>query len=82
MAKPQPIETAPKDGREVLLWTTFYSPMTGDEISRWDIGHWRVYPNGASEWASLGMPCEPTHWAPLPERPDSGAQEPGRKDEE
>lgn len=49
----QPIETAPKDGRVVLLC---------DQMgNRWtDSSHWHIK-NGC------GLP--PTHWMPLPEPP-------------
>jgi hypothetical protein len=60
----QPIETAPKDGTEVLLWvpdgTYFALMMTGS------------YEGCAMGWCDnvRGSPgFEPTHWMPLPRPP-------------
>lgn len=67
----QPIETAPKDGRSVLLW------MPGgdgtDDERRCDIGCW-----GVPDWSHYEMWLmnmgdgwfAPTHWMPLPPPPE------------
>lgn len=70
----QPIETAPKDGSNILLWTVW----DGDEISpepfsEVQLGHWSEgndLPEGHvfhrhSEWITERI-GEPTHWMPLP----------------
>jgi hypothetical protein len=54
----QPIETAPKDGTEILLTDGHYK-RTGYWATR--IGAWSI-----DAAVPLGMP---THWAPLPEFP-------------
>ena len=56
----QPIETAPKDGTEILAWDGIEH-----KIARWD------EPSGwfLSDW----MRCYPTHWQPLPAPPESPA---------
>jgi hypothetical protein len=52
----QPIETAPKDGTEILAWD-------GDQhIVAWFDGDWRF---------SDDRQCFPTHWQPLPAPPGS-----------
>ncbi len=58
-----PIETAPKDGRYILLWGTDGEPF------RMTIGSWL--------WGEKWMPMEsdrfyvtqPSHWMALPEPP-------------
>ena len=64
----QPIETAPKDGTNVSLWSSgFYG------ICHWsppgtisEDGFWCYTPR--VEWAILELKS-PTHWMPLPEPP-------------
>jgi len=71
----QPIETAPKDGTEILL----YRPLAGkthDPI----IGIYRGVPRDNGCWEETIPPgmsgenytsgfCKPTHWMPLPTAP-------------
>ncbi len=53
----QPIETAPRDGREVLLW------VHGIYVIGWyHRGEWRHGPKGYA--------VSPTHWRPLPTPPE------------
>lgn len=64
----QPIETAPKDGSDVLL---FYAEVYG-QTHQVIIGHWN--PRGFWVWqhrAVRGYSYEPTHWMPLPPAPVS-----------
>lgn len=65
----QPIETAPKDGKMVLI---------GREdglihVSRWVDAEWRIGAtinlNGV-EIARMQIRAEPTHWMPLPPPPE------------
>ena len=53
----QPIATAPRDGREVLLW------VHGIYVIGWyHRGEWRHGPKGYA--------VSPTHWRPLPTPPE------------
>lgn len=70
----QPIETAPKDGTRVLLFTDELTPPTIQ-------AQWRPYEahfDGAGEWVDVwnndpietnSGPIKPTHWRPLPAPP-------------
>ncbi len=68
----RPIETAPKDGTEIIL-TGRYSRTAGpaihnrEYVMRVTTGYW-----SANRWqtGNFGMWEEPTHWKPLPEPPD------------
>ena len=67
MSEWQPIETAPKDGTEVLVW----SEHGGVESAYWEAGcyghsGWTIY-QIRTEIAEPDFP--PTHWMPLPEPP-------------
>lgn len=60
----QPIETAPKDGSEILGW----SSISGEAYVMW----WEAI---HSDWVWCindleDMFCDPTHWMPLPEPPE------------
>jgi hypothetical protein len=57
----QPIETAPKDGREVLIFVG--SGYDGGVI----VANWREG-GGWNDWD--GDLWEPTHWMPFPEAPE------------
>jgi hypothetical protein len=61
----QPIKTAPKDGRRVLIF------QPGKKIK---LGEWqdmsRLWPNSVVGWkCTNGNFHAPTHWMPLPEPP-------------
>ena len=63
----QPIETAPKDGTDILV-------MTGEtmHVVRWinihgDFDYWAVDDNKHGPFTLRGK--APTHWMPLPEPP-------------
>jgi hypothetical protein len=77
----RPIETAPKNGTPVLLWTTYswdWAPVKAEAVTaRWH------YPGGIESergyWALIQMggyaedddvTGEPTHWMPLPGGPE------------
>lgn len=71
MSEWQPIETAPKDGRKILLWC----PTLNNMIQ----AQWRVHDMGG-EWVDIwnNDPIEdmqgvayPTHWMPLPNPPET-----------
>lgn len=58
----QPIETAPKDGRYVLLMIpAWYHPP------RWRVARWKD--TGATSGFEGYYGPEPTHWMPLPPPP-------------
>lgn len=64
-----PIETAPKDGREVLLWAS----GEGVYIGHYDISQWWTDAEFANDATRFAPPrCSPTHWRPLPPSPSSG----------
>lgn len=62
----QPIETAPKDGDEILAWNPYGAVVAS----------WQKWPNTAGGYWSTGCGCENdravkvTHWMPLPEPPN------------
>lgn len=57
----QPIETAPKDCRDVLCYVNGIG--MGQMVLYWNDGYWREKANG------MGLKIEPTHWQPLPAPP-------------
>jgi len=63
----QPIETAPKGGKWMLLWWPWVTEMAfvGYEVG----GVWYAAPTGDS-WTQNGA-ANPTHWMPLPTPPQS-----------
>ena len=58
----QPVETAPKDGTQLLLAGEFDGP--GDW--RIKMGYWAAYEN---DWHLFGGSWQPTRWMPLPAAP-------------
>ena len=69
----QPIETAPKDGTEVLLYQPrgAFKPWKG-RIRDWavNIGYWHQPGNPEHPGYWMGnRQMRPTHWMPLPEPP-------------
>lgn len=58
----RPIETAPKDGTDILIWS-----RAGREIGKYLAGReaWLGHGDNGSGWRT------PTHWQPLPEPPDA-----------
>ena len=59
----QPIETAPKDGREVLVAVD--KSYTGGVL----VALWCAHDEAWKDW-DLDT-WEPTHWMPLPEPPEA-----------
>ena len=66
MSKWQPIETAPKDGTQILIWDGNVRIVAewGDVPGDLRMGWW------ATNKSYLDSPYEPTHWAPIPEPPN------------
>jgi hypothetical protein len=71
MSEWQPIETAPKDGTQILVWdganaqvAEFY--VRADGSSSWELGHRWVNGHTRESWSCSGVL---THWMPLPARP-------------
>ena len=74
----QPIETAPKDGTNILAWN--YNPnylvnpyiaWFGVDLNEAD-DRKKEWLTGDGDDFSTGhyfTPCQPTHWMPLPEPP-------------
>lgn len=57
----RPIETAPKDGRRVLLWHPSWEAPSGGQ---WYGSDWRLFYHGGA------YATQPTHWMPLPTPPE------------
>jgi hypothetical protein len=70
MSEWRPIETAPKDGTEIILGGMDFGPPVRT-------GHWgatsydRSIKGYRRGWTAHGLPCglDPTHWMPLPAPP-------------
>jgi len=68
----QPISTAPKDGTVFWAWLR----LEGAPGFYQDTCAWYATPynrTGGGWWVSRTMPCEPTHWMPLPSSPRTGS---------
>lgn len=68
----QPIETAPKDGTDVLLWCAGAMEPSYALIASW-VDFKGEAPDGWCD-ASTGRyndGCPPTHWMPLPSPPET-----------
>ena len=73
MSEWQPIETAPKDGDQLVYcsdtneqFIAFWSKSIESDDEAWTFGRFR---NDVGELCSLV--CRPTHWMPLPEPPET-----------
>lgn len=62
----QPIETAPKDGTEIIIYCTDTKPCMGAFVA--DMG-WCAPARFPGSW--IDLPDHPTHWMPLPPPPHS-----------
>lgn len=66
-----PIETAPRNGRRVLVYDG--APGGGHAVA-----HILSYPGRPDSWINPGChKLQPTHWMPLPAAPDGGTTEGG-----
>lgn len=84
MSEWQPIETAPKDGTDLLLYTAegitqgqYLDPEKDGPDSMGHDGGWMSYDGYSYPGRSFGNPkyfcdpqAQPTHWMPLPEPPE------------
>ena len=61
----QPIETAPKDGTEVLMFCAFVDEMV---TALWSYNNWSLVQCGVYADDSY-LFSDPTHWMPLPAPP-------------
>ena len=59
----QPIETAPKDGTDILT----YAKFGGISVRYWGEGD-----DEGMAWQPRIRGCFPTHWMPLPNPPEAG----------
>lgn len=58
----KPIQTAPKDGTEILGFDQGWFPMEWNSSKqRWELA--------GCCWADETTRCQPTHWMPMPPEP-------------
>lgn len=63
MSDRKTIETAPRDGTDLLFW---------DGLSH-ELGHWLDWDDGTGDWVDRELlPLRPTHWMRLPDPPNKG----------
>jgi len=61
----QPIETAPRDGTEVIVWS---KQQSSPYLATWDDTHgWMVPDTCPHSWTELLV--MPTHWTTMPTPP-------------
>lgn len=76
-----PIETAPKDGTKILVWTGM-----GHSVAVWEVQKYHRKPIPYWRTQNLGMRVtmdrayQPTHWMPLPDPPDGPITTEGEDD--
>lgn len=63
----QPIETAPRDGTQFLVWDSYYGVRIGRAFVRSDHDDWLSYMGAFKDSSKGGVRA--THWQPLPEPP-------------
>lgn len=63
----KPIETAPKNGNEILLFGPCYRDRTGHYAPDVNVGWWG---NGIWQTRTPDEEISPTHWMPLPAAPN------------
>lgn len=66
----QSIESAPRDGREFLIWDRFYGIRIGRCFVRPDHDDWLSWKNDHGGTSKGGIRA--THWLPLPPAPEQG----------
>ncbi len=62
----QPIETAPDDGRDMLLFGPWDMTHGEYQIGYWSGENWHFQ---SDLWIGDDEEFQPTHWMPLPEPP-------------
>jgi len=67
MSEWQPIETAPRDGTELLAW--WPGPGMGLPAIGWQITNWGRIAGSGMWFAHSLVGKQPTHWMPLPPPP-------------
>ena len=73
VCKWKPIETAPKDGRQIFVWRVPL-PWLGEVIdNRIVIACWHREKECWTMGTINGMPIEATHWVSIPELPEAPA---------
>lgn len=65
----RPIETAPRDGREFLIWDRHYGVRIGRCYNRHDHDDWLSWKNDHGGTSKGGIRA--THWRPLPAPPEA-----------
>ena len=74
----QPIETAPKDGTRIDLWTKTWIAASDSFMwkritdCRWSKGD--ALTNTPARWSGCDPNRVPTHWMPIPAAPEIGEQ--------
>ena len=77
----QPIETAPRDGTDILVCVTHNVPSeecdsrpSASDGYVWETLQWVDWARDPYEWpicrGRVDIPFPPTHWMPLPEPPE------------
>ncbi len=66
-----PIATAPKDGKQVILWGP--TDLLSDGRMNWRMTISSFYESSGrwKDWGVFAGGYEPTHWMPLPARPEA-----------
>lgn len=68
------IDSAPKDGRKVLLWQPGRAPYLGSRDA--DDSEWWTDEDWANDAHRIFPPtCEPTHWMPIPPAPKDASHD-------
>lgn len=73
-----PISTAPKDGRQILLWCIHdnFKYTHGKDKENWQgpvVGYWsKETEYNPAGWVWHGLCGQHTHWMPLPRSPEDG----------
>jgi Protein of unknown function (DUF551) len=67
----QPIDTAPRDGTDVLVWAAGKYGRRLICIANYDMGQWWTDASECHDANRYFPPeCYPTYWMPLPEPPE------------